>query len=76
MVERALGVMMAAQIRQALPPMVDGSRFLHDPIATETIKSQLLWHGAGRSWQDHVVQLTGSALRADALVQQTTLVDA
>ncbi len=75
-VERALGAIMAAQIREQLPTMVAGSRFLHDHTSAETIKSQLLWYAAGRSWQEHISHLTESPLRPDAFVQQLTPIDA
>ena len=69
-VERALGALVAAQFKNALPPAAPGSSVLQDRAASTALKNLILRHAGGRSWGDHVRQVTGSSLDANAAIKR------
>ena len=67
--DRALGAFVAAQIRETLPPADPGSTVLRSKDASKALKSLVLHHAGGRSWQEHVRRATGMHLNARDFVE-------
>ena len=71
-IERTIGAMIAAQIRDALPPNPAGSDILRHREGSAALKDLLIRHAGGRSWTEHVSKTTGLDLSSDALIKRVT----
>lgn len=68
-IERAVGALVAAQLRETFPPAEPGSTMLRNPEASAALKELVLHHAGGRSWQYHVRKTTGLNLGARAFIE-------